>query len=63
MKEKDLSLTDGELRQLAVELDKVRSTATTVRVPRGALAHIIADHSRMARELFVDRFHKESNSA
>lgn len=56
MKEKDLSTTDRELHRLAEELDKVRSTSTTVKVPRDALAHLIVDHSRMSRELFVERF-------
>jgi hypothetical protein len=44
MKEKDLSTTDRELHRLAEELDKVRSTSTTVKVPRDALAHLIVDH-------------------
>lgn len=58
MRERDLSTTESELHQLSVELDKVRSTSTSVRVSRDALAHLIVDHSRMARELFVDRFHR-----
>jgi hypothetical protein len=56
MKERDLSTTDRELHRLAEELDRVRSTSTTVKVPRDALAHLIVDHSRMSRELFIDRF-------
>jgi hypothetical protein len=56
MREKDLSTTDRELHRLAEELDKVRSTSTTVKVPRDALAHLIVDHSRMSRELFMERF-------
>lgn len=56
MKERDLSTTDDELRELAIRLDRVRPNTATVVVPRDALAHIIVDHSRMSRELFVDRF-------
>lgn len=56
MKERDLSTTDRELHRLAEELDKVRSSSTTVKVPRDALAHLITDHSRMSRELFMERF-------
>ena len=59
MKERDLSTTDHELHRLAEELDKVRSNSTTVKVPRDALAHLIIDHSRMARELFMERFKHE----
>jgi hypothetical protein len=63
MKEHDLNTTDRELHRLAEELDKVRSTSTTVKVPRDALAHLIVDHSRMAKELFVDRFHRAETGA
>jgi hypothetical protein len=63
VKEKDLTTTNDELRKLAVELDKVRSNSTSVRVSRDALAHLIVDHSRMARELFVDRFHRAETGA
>lgn len=62
MKEKDLATTDRDLHRLAEELDKVRSTSTTVKVPRDALAHLIVDHSRMSRELFVDRFKHDAET-
>lgn len=56
MKEKDLRTTLDELHKVAEELDKVRSSSTTVRVSRDALAHLLVDHTAMAHELFVSRF-------
>lgn len=43
--------SDDEFQALHEALNKTRSTSSTLRVPRDAIAHILMDHARLAQLL------------
>lgn len=52
LRQEHLSTSLAALEALWGRYDKTRSTSATVTVPKDALAAILLDHGRMARELF-----------
>lgn len=58
MKEEDLSTSLTALDKLWDRVDRVRSTSTTVTVSKEALTGVLLDHTRMAAELFHQKYRR-----